>query len=324
MWSILLAVQIAEGAKVEAWNRDTFVSDAYVDGTDGWVSGFSYDPWYGTYDSQFALPVTDMNIYDVGGSAYGSGWAGDNWLIRGEDVAEGSTYVRFLMEDDDTVGLVFCHDGQDTFYMAAWTGQSAPPGITIGSNPILFLLRVENGVASVLGPVANANYRTDWDEVVAGQNDGVVFVELNTQRLIEVTDPNPLPAGQSGLYSYDAGYDGGTNDTNVYFDRIVVEWFDDDDDRVPDDIDNCETVENPEQEDGDGDGVGTACDPDEVPSDTDTGDSGDTSDSDDRPHLDGDEGVGASCGCDGASGAGTGAAFTALLTALRLRRRRSG
>jgi hypothetical protein len=36
-----------------------------------------------------------------------------------------------------------------------------------------------------------------------------------------------------------------------------------DEDGVPDDIDNCPTVHNPDQRDGDQDGHGTACDPDD-------------------------------------------------------------
>ncbi len=50
------------------------------------------------------------------------------------------------------------------------------------------------------------------------------------------------------------------NDTSMWGDALAITGTDTDGDGVPDNIDNCPTVRNPDQADSDGDGIGDACD----------------------------------------------------------------
>jgi uncharacterized protein (TIGR03382 family) len=336
--TLLLSLVPAHAGEILAWERDEFTPDAYIAPNDGWAAGFSYDRWYGGDGGEYAMPATDLNNYDVNGDRYGSGWAADNWLVRGENVRQGLVVATFFTYDDDTVGIVSNHNGSDTFYLAAWTGNSSPPGAPVPASGegAIFLLRVENGNAAQLGPTARArNPRTEWDVLELSVNDGRVVVTLNDQPLVDTTDPAPLPAGMGGMYSYDAGYDGGEGSTSVLFDDVAVYWSDDDDDGVADDNDNCEKVSNPDQQDRDNDGIGSACDGDEGGGDADTDADADAdtdtdvdtdadadadTDPADRPGNDSPEDVGADCGCQSAGAGAIGP--WALLGLLLLRRRR--
>ena len=297
-----------------AWERDDFGADAVIAGTDGWTNGYEADAWWGTQG--VAATLTDHNTVD-------DPLAWRNWLIRGPDLQQLVADAFLFNEDDDAIGLVFAHDGDDTYYLAAHTRNSAPPPIELldpATQAIVFLLRVVDGVPTELARADARLAAAAYTKLTVRADDRRIGVFLDDVQILDVTDAL-LPAGQVGFYAYDAGYDG-TTSTDAWFDGIVVRSIDEDDDGVIDDDDNCEEVANTGQSDADGDGTGDACD-DVGPDPFDTGDSGGDSDTNSRdtdalPDLD-EALTGARCGCNTASTS----VFPALfLTILALGRRR--
>lgn len=310
LWSLVGEVL---AGNLLAWERKDFPRSALIgDGTDGWQSGFALDPWYGSTNGRYASPATDFNTEDYpgGASAYGGGGASDNWLLRGEEVGQGSVTALVFSEDDDTLGLVFAHNQRSSFYLLGWSADSAPPpleiieGNTAGGE--LFLIRVAEGVPQLTERVPVDFSMAAWNSLTLSVDNGRVRGTINEILYIDWLDPNPLPAGQAGLYAYDAGWEGSYGATNVFFDLVTVYWTDEDDDGVGDDSDNCEFIVNPDQTDGDGDGVGDACEAPSPAEDTypdidlesDTDDI--NTDTDRAPAaapLDGEDLVAAGCGC---------------------------
>jgi hypothetical protein len=288
---------LATAGTVPTWDVSDFGHDTELVGTNGWVAGYDEEPW-GAWDG-YAYVFTDHSV-DSGEAAFGRGTAVDNWLVRGEAVNDGSTYITFFNEDDDTAGLVFKHSTAKSFYLLVHYDESAPYPLESRIGPNLALLRVDFGQGQVLAQVAKSSFafdqNSDWAKMQVDYNDGAIRVLWNGQEVMDVVDPDPLPPGQSGLYAYNNGYWDNQGDTALFL-NISVSYQDDDNDGVPDDTDNCEFEANAEQVDVDNDGIGDVCD-DELPEggdDTDDIDPGD----DDGTGLDPDEGVtGArACGC---------------------------
>ncbi|MBT3219790.1 MAG: hypothetical protein HN348_11930 [Proteobacteria bacterium] len=242
---VALLAPHAEAASIEAWSRSDFGSDTYLSGVDGWINGYGDDLWYA--DEGWALSATDDDIDDSNGDHYGSGWAGDNWLIRGDNVGDGGIVVSLVNEDDDTIGVVSHHNGSNSFYMAFHSADSAPPPLGYVQGPHLFLFKIDNGNANELGRVQRQMKRDDLHELRLEQNDGLVRVTLNGKVEIEVTDSSPLSPGRAGIYAYNSGYEGDWHSSNALFDDVEVYWFDEDNDGVSDDVDNCEFDANPSQ-----------------------------------------------------------------------------
>lgn len=325
----------ADAARVPVWSRDTF-GEGPLSGNDGWASGYAPDRWRGT--SGVALPTTDHNNSNSPGrNGYGSGWAADNWLIRGERVGQGTVQARILNEDDDAAGLVWAHDDVNSFYLCAHTADAVPPGVPaqgVGNGKV-FLLRVEAGQATLLGETGltlNQGTTNTW-RIEANNRQVACFVN-GTLRLSHI-DAAPLAPGKAGFWSYDAGTDGGWGNTDVFFDDIEVYAFDDDNDGVIDDLDNCEDVPNTDQADQDNDGVGDACDPGggdtdldtdtdrdtDLDTDTDTDRDTDVPDTASPGAFDGEKLIAGSA-CEGCASHAPGALWLAWLAPLVVRRRR--
>ncbi len=265
---LCLVSNVAYAGQVGVFLQDTWTAGADVAGTDGWVNGYGDDPWVGSQSTNSLLPQTDDNVGGAGGARYGSGWAADNWLIRGDSFTDGGMKVDVGTTDNDTAGIVLSHNGSDAFYLLFYSGDSSPPPVGVVNNPTVVLLRVEGGAAT---EVARAR--------VAELTDTPTLLRLNrvgnhltafygASYLFAFDDPAPLPGGQAGVYSYDAGL-GQAGDT-VFFDDVYAYQFDTDSDGVPDDTDNCVNTPNPDQADRDNDGVGNACEG--GAGDTDSGD----------------------------------------------------
>ena len=314
-WLILFTPKLALAETPLAWKLDHFGENQSVAGHNGWVNGYSADTWWGAGGRAYS--ATDHNVSDSVGTGYGSGWAADNWIARGDHVGQGVTSVSLYNEDDDAIGLVACSNMDDTFYLVGHSRDSTPPGVGAIEQPTLFVMRVEAGEPDLLETTQVGLRYDQFNELSLTIDDGALTVELNGTEVLEVVDPDPLLPGRSGLYAYDAGHDGGSQNTDAFFDAIEVRWMDEDGDSVPDDTDNCEGRPNKDQADDDDDGIGNACDADfEGPDDT-GGD--DTDDGVDPGDLD--EGItAAGCSCAAPTGAPT--LSGVLLAALWLGRRR--
>lgn len=271
---LLLVLGMVHAGEIEAWSIDDFGRNSEMDGRDGWVAGYEDDPWYGYEGVAYSLTDDTDRFFE----RYGEGGAADNWLIRGEDIQQVSVRAEWGSQDDDTMGIVSNHDGSDTFYLLAYTENSAPPPLdTVNNGAILVLMRVENGEPELLKRVSS-DRATDSNEFTLEVDDGVITVALNGDTFFAVEDPDPLAAGQVGLYAYNSGDDQGRNSTYCYFTSIDVSYVDEDDDGVADDVDNCEDVSNPGQADWNDNGVGDACGdpPPQDTGDTQGGDTGNT------------------------------------------------
>jgi hypothetical protein len=321
---------------VELWSYGDYPADETLDGIDGWSSGYAEDPWYGVQGQtqRYAAPLTDDN-----GGGFGEGGPTDNWLVNDAvEVGDGLVVSSVYSEDNDTVGLVFRWQSPLDYYLLLMTGTGRDEGSSpIGGGVYTALVRVSGGQAEVLDTV-DASYDLYTLQAIAlGANDDTVFAavwsDTNTDGEADIqlgADGQPEEGlGLVGFYSYDAGYDGGRNSTNVYFGPLGVIGFDEDEDGVIDDEDNCEFVENPDQEDLDGDGIGSACDDDEPSGEDGGGDGGDggadgdvgggTDSGGDR--IDSDVKLTACGGCSGTGGVGVGLVGL-LLAAVGARRRR--
>ena len=294
--SVTLLASTAFAGSIPAWDRDEFGDDDELVGQDSWVGGYDDDEWWAGYgedtsgnwwgqdpiDPSWAAWIT-CALTDDGGGDFGSGDAVDNWVIRGGDIEQGIATVTFRTTDNDTVGLVLNHNGDDTFYLFAISEDQKPPGTdAVNDGAQAFVLRVENGDTRLLG-----SFSTNWTDntrEMTGKvnNNDVTMIIDGESRTFE--DTNPLGAGQAGFYTYQAGQigyeDGGWDDDTPYsyacFNSIDVEYVDEDDDDVADDEDNCESVANADQADADSDGIGDACDESNPNTDTTTTTTGTT------------------------------------------------
>jgi len=229
-----------------------------LDGRDGWRAGYFYDNWPTWNDGDDVMSGTDDGIYSQ--VFYGDGSAIDNWLVQADagPVGQGGVVAQFQNLDDDACGLVLSNVGAAT-YLAFWSDDTAPPPVGVTDRERVFLVRVEGGVGVEVDRV-QVDLPMDRDhELRLERNDDVVRVRVDGQVVIEAVDPAPLAPGFAGFYAYQNGVPWG-DDTTVYFEDIRIFQYDDDVDQVPDDLDNCEFVANPDQADGDGNGVGDLCD----------------------------------------------------------------
>lgn len=319
---------------VEVWSYTDYPEDETIHGVDGWSSGYAEDDWYGYQGQQqrYALPLTDEN-----GGTWGDGGPHDNWLINDDaEVGDGLLVTSVYSEDDDSIGLVLRWQDPENYLLFVMTGS----GRNEGSGPVddgIFaaLVEIREGEAIVLDQVEDSYDRYALHALAIGANDDQVFALLwedtdtGDSPIIELyaDDVDDMGIGLGGFYAYDAGYDGGGQNTNVFFGGVGVSAYDDDEDGVIDDEDNCEQVPNPDQADLDGDGIGSACDDDEGTGD----DGGGTGGGGDGDVGGGDGGVDtaedkdleitACAGCSGAGGA-AGGVIAIGLAALAARRRR--
>jgi len=279
MHAFLLALWISSAghaALLEAWTYSSWINGTSMVGVDGWDTGYATDLWRGYHSSttgyDYVQPTTDEN-----GGDWGAGLPRDNWFTRGgyshDDVVIGLPYYTY---DDDCVGLVLHQQDAENFYLFFLTGgRDAYGGTSIGSNPVssegvyAAIAKIEGGMATVLASSEETYLVEAHVAFAASFDDGVLTFSYwddaddlggaSPTIYLEAEDPDPLPAGITGMYAYDSGGPSGT-ETPTYFRTFHVWYVDGDDDGVGDDLDVCEEVYDPKQEDADADGLGDACD----------------------------------------------------------------
>ena len=300
----MIWISCALAADVPHWAVDDFGAAGVLGAP--WSSG--YDDWLAVDGD--AHPATDDSLEPQEFGAWADGAAQDGWLVQGDAMRDGSVKARFSSQDDDAFGVVARY-AEDAMYVAVYSEDAVPPPVHLANSPTVFLIRVEGGVGVVMGQ-EQVPQVSEGAVIQLRVNDDRVQVRFDGENVITFVDGLPLPAGQSGLYAYDC--------SGCLASSVEAVWIDEEDDGVPDDLDNCPDDVNPDQEDFDGDGEGDACD--ETPR-QDSGrieESGPDSDVD-QPTDTGEEPVvlEPDCGC--ASGP-AGGAVLALLAATSLRRRR--
>jgi len=322
--SLLFLLAGAHAAEVEAVLVDEFEGPEGAElatGDSPWDNGYEADTWR-IYNG-YAISWTDDNTDED--TLYGVGSAADNWVLAGPSAQDMVLRVVGVNQDDDFLGVVWAHNGRDTFYLAGVTRNAAPPplGAVPGGPARLLMYRVQGGQAEILVS-QGVRVGEEFDlEVVS--DDGIITIEVD-QQTFELEDLEPLPGGRAGMYAYDAGHDGGFGSTEAGYNFFGLWWLDGDDDGVIDDDDNCEFDPNPDQEDVDDDGLGDACDPvDDRPQDTGDPDTGDPTD----PGDPSDPGLGTpvvvgepACGCASSPSLGWLGGLMGLGVLLGLRRRR--
>jgi hypothetical protein len=168
-----------------------------------------------------------------------------------------------------------------------WYGDTVPahdpyeihllPGGTFQFRIDVGTLGEELGVNAPTPLAANTWYfLTATEETVGNQKtlrvyvDGVLVNEVITNTVINYSTTNMF----LNIGAVDSGWQlfNGIIDEAFVYDRALAtnevaelyqSFFDADGDGVPDALDNCPSVPNPDQTDADGDGLGDACDPDD-------------------------------------------------------------
>ena len=269
----ILAPLSASAGTIESYYYDQFGYGSIAN--KGWTTGYSGDPWYS--DGGQVYSSSDANVGD-------SAEALHNYAVRGDFIEQGAVRARFRNDDDDTIGVVMnCHGRY--YYIVGHTEDSAPPPLTAVNTPTIFLIKVEDSTPTLLESVSTTSLDpSHWNDFYVYIDNGVITVVFNGIDVLSYTDSSPLAAGQYGIYAYDSGFAEWDADTNAYFDDVGAYFVDEDNDQVADDLDNCESIYNPDQTDRNENGIGDECDSD---SDTDT-DTDSDSDTDTDTDSDGD------------------------------------
>lgn len=332
---MLMFAAVAMAGALEVWTYEDFPEDgSEVAGSDGWMGGYDDDPWggylYNEDSAEEAVWVYPYTDYGDDGSTWGDGGTYDNYLVHDAvAVKQGTFSVLTYVTDDDAWGVVFGAGGRDRyiFLVCGLEGDDGSRTDCPFENmdvPGSALLKISGGSAELVEDGPGGGVEGSAEEVLVSMNDGNLSISYAGGSLETTVGANFTLNGvgffafNQGLYEDNGQYDG----TATWFRAPTLSAYDDDDDGVADDTDNCEKVANADQADADGDGIGSACDTDE-PTDTGNGNGNGGGDGDGDGKGDG-AGLSApgECGCNQSAPAG---GLLALgLAAFAVRRRRSG
>ncbi len=278
--TIWLWLGVAWATELELYATDFADMSGDLDGRDGWLAGYGKDPWGAS--GEVVRPLTDDDAVDLP-IQFGAGGPTDNWLLQRSTVGfrEGGVQVRLRNADTvtpGTVGVVLGNDLAGRAYIAGWSADLAPPPLDYLLEPSVFLIRVRGEDAEVLRR-ESLTLDEEFHTLRVERNERLLTVSIDNRVILEWEDIDPLGTGLAGMYAYDAGDDGGGwgESSAAEFETIRIYQFDDDDDGVPDDDDNCEDTANTDQLDSDGDGIGDACQDGTTPDTTSTETMTDTS-----------------------------------------------
>ena len=232
MLSVLLISGLAMGGEwIEVFDDPDYPDSTYMDGVDGWSSGYDEDDWYA--DGYYVASETDDNVDDDPDSKYNSF---TNSAINAEDMY---LFGWMATQDDDTMGFVFNQTGPDDYFAVMAIGSIAAPGASgSSSNPFGYgtmvgLIQVQDGEATLLDSVSRRVRAERVIYVQAGHNDGYVWANLwqsSTDDGSDVDWEDPDweldrtvdgggGLGTAGMYAYDAGGLSGSSWTWFYATR---------------------------------------------------------------------------------------------------------
>jgi cysteine-rich repeat protein len=229
--------------------------DGSFSGTDGWESQYCADDWT-TADNGGVFPNTDDGC-DVAENqctaAYSCGfdwgyWVDwgycqhsdpfDNHLTWGEKTWTDYAFsVRFKNDDDDAIGVVFRYWNSGQFYLLYFSRDQAPREWTgcnmtyVGARLVRIFdqqstLLATSDVTYTVGQVHTLRVSVSGAHITAhfdANADGV----LDAEPLFDLDDDEALDRGRVGLWAYENGATGDSNDVCSYggcwFDDVVVE-----------------------------------------------------------------------------------------------------
>lgn len=283
---ILLWAALAQASDLlDLWAQDAYPVDEPIGGSNGWTNGYSADPWMGfEYYLNFAMPTTT----DTDGSAFGAGGDRDNWLVQAAaDWEDGQLSADVIVLGEGTCGVVFHHQDALNQYLFLLAIDNSP--IAKLPEEHAALVKLENGEPIILAQAeieAPDMTQVTLSTLTVSVNDGLIEATYkpnlhSSSDVVQlvVSDPDPFLGGVSGFYAYNMEVSSTWSKTfGVGFGEVVVSRWDDDEDGVADDEDNCEFVANIGQNDADFDGIGDACDDTREGGTTDSGDAGGSGD----------------------------------------------
>lgn len=207
----------------------------------------------GTYDSAFGISGSVSLAFAADSTPRGMTIAisPDGKIAVGGSYALSSFINRYayvyVLNSDGTLDASFSEDG--LIFVASGVSDDEVTSATYDDEGVLFVTGTLNGTSGNI-------YAYDTDGTVQSEYSGGVFA------------PDEVAGGASRLYFDDGvliqAYPSG-DQSQVIVSRYVLD-FDQDDDGVDDDIDNCPAVSNADQDDRDEDLIGNACDADYISS----------------------------------------------------------
>jgi hypothetical protein len=146
-------------------------------------------------------------------------------------------------------------DGSGLTALTDFEHQVGDPSLTADGKTIVFSF---TGNPTGENPDGN-------EEIFLIRRDGTGLVQLTRTTAAENVFPRLDPTGQWLVWESSADLTGKNPDgsTEIFLARLNEEQGDLDDDAVPDAVDNCVDIANPDQQDSDNDGRGNACDADD-------------------------------------------------------------